>query len=173
MPGAAVRAAALQLGLPVFVKPSSEGSSVGVARVVDEAAIDDAIQLVIARRAERSERERLAAVLRHLDSGVVATDAPLTKAQCQRLADAGHDGLARAIRPVHTMSDGDTLFALATGQSGQTLGMMTLSTMAAEVVAIATARAVLLAQSMPVPQQTVLPSWQELNHHSMQGERDK
>ena len=45
MPGAAVRAAALQLGLPVFVKPSSEGSSVGVARVVDEAAIDDAIRV--------------------------------------------------------------------------------------------------------------------------------
>ena len=44
-PGADVRAAALELGLPVFVKPSSEGSSVGVARVVDEAAIDEAIRV--------------------------------------------------------------------------------------------------------------------------------
>ena len=44
-PGSDVRAAALQLGLPVFVKPSSEGSSVGVARVVDEAAIDDATRV--------------------------------------------------------------------------------------------------------------------------------
>ena len=44
-PGSDVRAAALQLGLPVFVKPSSEGSSVGVARVVDETAIDDAIRV--------------------------------------------------------------------------------------------------------------------------------
>ena len=44
-PGSDVRAAALQLGLPVFVKPSSEGSSVGVARVVDEAAIDEAIRV--------------------------------------------------------------------------------------------------------------------------------
>jgi D-alanine-D-alanine ligase len=43
--GADVRAAALELGLPVFVKPSSEGSSVGVARVVDEAAIDEAIRV--------------------------------------------------------------------------------------------------------------------------------
>ena len=43
--GADVRAAALSLGLPVFVKPSSEGSSVGVARVVDEAAIEDAIRV--------------------------------------------------------------------------------------------------------------------------------
>jgi L-aminopeptidase/D-esterase-like protein len=47
--------------------------------------------------------------------GVVATDASLTKAQCARLAGAAHDGLARAIRPAHTMFDGDTIFALATG----------------------------------------------------------
>ena len=44
-PGADVRAAALALGLPVFVKPSSEGSSVGVARVVDEAGIDEAVRV--------------------------------------------------------------------------------------------------------------------------------
>ena len=44
-PGAAVRDAALELGLPVFVKPSSEGSSVGVARVTDESAIDEAIRV--------------------------------------------------------------------------------------------------------------------------------
>ena len=44
-PGADVRAAALRLGLPVFVKPSSEGSSVGVARVADEAGIDEAVRV--------------------------------------------------------------------------------------------------------------------------------
>ncbi|MDT3439072.1 P1 family peptidase [Pseudofrankia sp. BMG5.37] len=47
--------------------------------------------------------------------GVVATDAILTKAQCWRLASSAHDGMARAIRPVHTMVDGDSVFALATG----------------------------------------------------------
>ncbi len=47
--------------------------------------------------------------------GVVATDAPLTKAGCRRVAVAGHDGLARAIRPAHSPLDGDTLFALSTG----------------------------------------------------------
>jgi putative pantetheine hydrolase len=46
--------------------------------------------------------------------GVLATDRTLTKAQCQKLAGIGHDGLARAIDPVHTMFDGDTVFALAT-----------------------------------------------------------
>jgi L-aminopeptidase/D-esterase-like protein len=47
--------------------------------------------------------------------GVVATDLPLTKAECARVAVAAHDGLARAIRPAHAMFDGDTVFALATG----------------------------------------------------------
>ena len=47
--------------------------------------------------------------------GVIATDRTLTKAQCQKLAGIGHDGMARALNPVHTMLDGDTVFALATG----------------------------------------------------------
>ncbi len=80
--------------------------------------------------------------------GVIATDAILTKAQASRLATIGHDGLARSINPVHTMSDGDTLFALATGQAGQTLGMVVLETMAAEVTARAVVRAVRAAQGL-------------------------
>jgi L-aminopeptidase/D-esterase-like protein len=47
--------------------------------------------------------------------GVVVTDAELTKEQANRLATVAHDGLARAIRPSHTMYDGDTIFCLATG----------------------------------------------------------
>ena len=47
--------------------------------------------------------------------GVVATTATLTKAECTRLASVSHDGMARAIRPVHSMFDGDTVFALSTG----------------------------------------------------------
>ncbi|MFC4377790.1 P1 family peptidase [Nocardia halotolerans] len=47
--------------------------------------------------------------------GVVATDADLDPAGCRRLAATAHDGLARAIRPVHSPLDGDTVFALATG----------------------------------------------------------
>jgi L-aminopeptidase/D-esterase-like protein len=48
--------------------------------------------------------------------GVVATDAILTKAQAQKVAQMAHDGLARSIRPAHTMFDGDTIFCLATGR---------------------------------------------------------
>jgi len=50
--------------------------------------------------------------------GVVATNATLTKAQAKKIAQMAHDGLARAIQPAHTMFDGDTIFALATGNVG-------------------------------------------------------
>ena len=80
--------------------------------------------------------------------GVVATDAVLTKAQAHRLAQVAHDGLARAINPVHTLSDGDTMFALGTGAAGKTAGMMLLCTLAAEVTARAIVRAVLAAKGV-------------------------
>ncbi len=53
---------------------------------------------------------------RNTTIGIVATDAVLSKAQAQKIAQMAHDGLARAIRPAHTMFDGDTLFCLATNQ---------------------------------------------------------
>ncbi|HMA09041.1 MAG TPA: P1 family peptidase, partial [Ramlibacter sp.] len=80
--------------------------------------------------------------------GVIATDAVITKAQASRLATVGHDGLARSINPVHTLSDGDTLFALGTGRAGKALGMMALATMAAEVTAQAVVNAVRAAHAL-------------------------
>jgi L-aminopeptidase/D-esterase-like protein len=80
--------------------------------------------------------------------GVIATDAVLTKPQAHRLAQVAHDGLARSIYPVHTPMDGDTLFALGTGTSGQTADMMLLSTLAAEVTAMAVVNAVQHAQDL-------------------------
>ena len=47
--------------------------------------------------------------------GVVATNARLDKAQARRVALMAHDGFARAIDPIHTMQDGDTIFCIATG----------------------------------------------------------
>ena len=94
--------------------------------------------------------------------GVIATDAQLTKAQAHRLAVVSHDGLARAINPVHTMSDGDSLFTLGTGQSGKSLGMMSLCTMAAEAVAVATARAILLATAVEIAGQPTLPAARDI-----------
>jgi L-aminopeptidase/D-esterase-like protein len=69
---------------------------------------------------------------------VVATDAALTKAQAQRVAMMAHDGLARAIRPVHTMFDGDTVFALSTGNLQA--DVTTVGSVAADLLARAIAR---------------------------------
>ena len=76
--------------------------------------------------------------------GVVVTDYALTKAQCARLAGIGHDGLARAIDPVHTMFDGDTLFGLATGARGEPTPAQSFDLLdaAASCVSRAVARAV-------------------------------
>ena len=78
---------------------------------------------------------------------VVVTDHALTKAQCTRLASIGHDGMARAIDPVHTMFDGDAVFALATGARGEPTPAQTFDLLeaAAGCVARAIGRAVLAA----------------------------
>lgn len=77
--------------------------------------------------------------------GVVATNARLTREEANRLATLGHDGLALAIRPVHTPFDGDTLFGLSTGEiplMDQT-DLFRIFAAAAEVTAKAVQRAVL------------------------------
>jgi L-aminopeptidase/D-esterase-like protein len=84
--------------------------------------------------------------------GVVAVDVALDKAQAQRLAMAAQDGLARAVRPAHSMFDGDTVFALATGTRPLTGGVFELDRLcaaAAEVFARAVVHALLAAVSIP------------------------
>lgn len=74
--------------------------------------------------------------------GVVATNAYLTKPQANKMAQMAHDGLAMAIRPVHTMFDGDTVFALATGKPQEKPDDVTvIGSVAAEVMARAIVRA--------------------------------
>lgn len=77
--------------------------------------------------------------------GVVATNAQLTKEEANKVAQMAHDGVARAIRPAHTMLDGDTLFALATG--GEAADVNLVGAYAAEVVAEAIVRAVKAAEA--------------------------
>jgi L-aminopeptidase/D-esterase-like protein len=74
---------------------------------------------------------------------VVGTDLALTKTQAHRLATVAHDGLAHAIRPVHTAYDGDTVFALSTGSGPVTEPqLLVLQVLAVEVVASAIRAAV-------------------------------
>ncbi|MFI7501265.1 P1 family peptidase [Streptomyces sp. NPDC049687] len=82
---------------------------------------------------------------------VVATDADLTKAQAQKLAGTAHDGIARAVRPVHLLHDGDTVFALATGarplDPAHPLALNDILAAGADVVTRAIVRAVRAAES--------------------------
>ncbi len=83
--------------------------------------------------------------------GVIATDARLTKPQANKIAQMAHDGLARSINPVHTLGDGDTLFALGTGAAGRTANITLLGALAAEVTARAVLRAVRAATPVAGP----------------------
>lgn len=76
--------------------------------------------------------------------GVVATNARLDVAQANEVASAAHDGLARAVRPAHTLYDGDTIFALATGKVRAHQALV--SDMAAEVMALAILNAIWAAE---------------------------
>ena len=90
--------------------------------------------------------------------GVVSTDAVLGKPQAGKLAQMAHDGLARSINPVHTLTDGDTMFALATGASGKAPHPTLLGAIAAEVTSRAVLRAVWQAQGLDDPGLPALPS---------------
>lgn len=80
--------------------------------------------------------------------GVVATNARLDRDALVRVAALGQDGIARAIRPAHTLYDGDTIFAVATGRSSAPVDPVAISVAAAEVVATAIVRAVTTATSL-------------------------
>ncbi|CAN5475333.1 P1 family peptidase [soil metagenome] len=77
---------------------------------------------------------------------VVATNVALTKTGATKVAQMAHDGLARTIRPVHTMIDGDLVFALSLGQQQADAGL--LGAMAAEVLSEAVVRAVWAAEQL-------------------------
>jgi L-aminopeptidase/D-esterase-like protein len=76
--------------------------------------------------------------------GVVLTDARLTKEQANRVAAVAHDGIGRAVRPAHTLYDGDTVFCLATGSVAAPADAV--EAVAADVVARAIAAGVRAAQ---------------------------
>lgn len=90
---------------------------------------------------------------------IVATDATLTKSQAQKVAQMAHDGMARAIRPAHTMFDGDTIFCMATGRQKlpetpgffsvtQAQAITDIGHAAADCLSRAIIRAILAAESM-------------------------
>lgn len=107
-----------------------DGTSVAAAAVVNAtgSAVDPMTGRLWADRLRRlgtptePERTALAAAEAGAEPslattiGVILTDATLTKARATKVAAVAHDGLARAVRPVHAMTDGDTIFCLASGR---------------------------------------------------------
>jgi L-aminopeptidase/D-esterase-like protein len=97
----------------------------------------------------------------HTTIAVIATDAPLDKNACRRFAVMAQDGLAQAIRPAHTPFDGDTVFALSTGEGeggeADPVRLARLGSAAANCLARAIMRAVIAAEPLGP-----YPSWRQL-----------
>lgn len=148
---ASVTAGGVTVGALIACNALGDVVDPDTGRVIAGARTEDGLHLLDSRRALlRGDAPRPMLAGSNTTIGVIATDAVLTKVQASRLATVGHDGLARSINPVHTLSDGDALFALATGASGRTPGMMTLAAMAAEACALAVVRAVRAARGVHI-----------------------
>lgn len=92
--------------------------------------------------------------------GAIATNARFSKAELTKIAAMAHNGFARTINPVHTMWDGDTIFALSTDKSSHETkaDVTTIGAIAANVMAHAVARAIIEADSLP---QYSLPAYRD------------
>ena len=104
-------------------------------------------KLLDARRLVRGDVARPARPGENTTIGLVATNARLTKVQAEKMAQMAHDGYARAISPVHTPGDGDTIFSLATGTWTGDANYGQVGALAAEVMADAIVRAAVMATS--------------------------
>jgi L-aminopeptidase/D-esterase-like protein len=116
-------------------------------QVIAGTRTEDGRHLADARKLLRSGAGRDARPGENTTLGVVATNARLTKVQAQKVAQMAHDGYARAIAPVHTPGDGDTVFSLATGTWTGEANYGTIGSLAAEAIADAIVRAATQAAS--------------------------
>ena len=132
--GLIVAALVVTNGVGDVIDPAS-GTVVAGARLDDGRGFADARQLV------RSGLPPAVGAGEQTTLAVVATNARLTKAQATKMAQMAHDGLARAIYPIHTPVDGDTVFALATGTVDQA-DLLLVGSLAADVTSEAVLRSV-------------------------------
>ena len=132
-----------------IVDPESRQVVAGPRGTEDDAFLDT-VELLRSGRGGRPTPGDSTAI------GVVATNAPLNKEEANKLAQMAQDGLALAIRPAHTMGDGDVIFAMATGRStegarlrrGKRPDVTALGAIAAQLVAQATVSGVREAESL-------------------------
>lgn len=117
-------------------------------RVVAGARADDGT-LADSRRLLREGLREAGQAGEQTTLAVVATNARLTKTEAVKIAQMAHDGFARAIYPVHTQVDGDTIFALATGTHAGSQSPLLVGSLAADVTAEAIVRAARAATGLP------------------------
>ncbi|MGP0075291.1 MAG: P1 family peptidase [Bryobacteraceae bacterium] len=133
------------------VRDPSSGKIIAGARKPDGSGFMDSMARIREGYSVRLEPARNTTI------GVVATNVALDKAQATKVAQMAHDGLARTINPVHSPSDGDTIFAVATGAVAMPSNHGAIGALAAEVMAQAVLRAVMSAHGIPS-----LPSYSDL-----------
>lgn len=129
-------------GLGSASMPLSDGSIVGAIVVVNALGdiVDPQTQHVIAGARNPDGNGFLAAnPIGNTTIAVVATSAALTREQANAMAQMAHDGMAQAIRPAHTMFDGDTVFALALGPNSQQLHNSPLAAIQTSIIGAAAA----------------------------------
>lgn len=119
------------------------GEIVAGPRKDDATGFHDSVELLLKHDKESPHSASLNTTI-----AVVATDATLTKDQAQYLARVSHDGLALTIRPCHTIRDGDTVFALATGATSITPDLTQLGAAAVEVLARSVLRAIEMSEGL-------------------------
>jgi L-aminopeptidase/D-esterase-like protein len=142
MPGGLIVAALVAVNAYGDIIDPATGAVVAGVRTEDGRALADARRLL---RASPPAPPRTA---ESTTLAVVATNARLTKTQAVKLAQMAHDGFARAIWPVHTPADGDTVFTLATAARSEPDDLLLVGALAADVTAEAIIRAVRAATSV-------------------------
>ena len=125
-----------------IVEPDT-GKLIAGPRDTDGLSFLDSVDLL-----ENVNTPVVASALQNTTLAVVATDAPLTKEQANKVAQMSHDGLAMAIRPAHTMFDGDVVFALSTGKGAPISDATPFGAAAARALSKAIVKAITRASSL-------------------------
>jgi L-aminopeptidase/D-esterase-like protein len=144
LPGGAVVAALVAVNAAGDVVDPATGLALAGARTRDGKGLRGTVDALLA-----GEKPGRPLSGESTTIGVVATNVALTKVEATRVAQMAHDGLARAIRPVHLPWDGDTLFALSAGSLTIEEAPSIVGALAAEAVARAVVRAVTTATGLP------------------------
>ena len=143
LPDGATVAAAVAVNAYGGVYDYQSGLLIAGPRRSDGLGFEDPVELLLGGELGQDDFDQVNGPLANTTIGVVATDAALDKEGANYLASVSHDGLALTIRPCHTVRDGDTMFALATGVNlGNDAGPVDLTLLGAAAVEV-TARAVL------------------------------